>query len=394
MQRVIFVSTLLLFLSGCVTLPPQVDFSTRTQGGNVGIVNFLPVELIHHHYGILPGLSQYHDHHPAPFDVGGEFAKALSSKINEHTGFKAKVIAAPPAMEQIRFDTTRIGEYSYRNNPPWWNDINRVVYPQFVEVFRELAEQHNLDSFIILSPYWQRPSLNDGLPYSFSYAVQTKNHSPWYFSHTMISAVCLAFDMEHLRARDLCKESPNSIALEDYTAPEDRAAPLPRMEEIGDNLFTLLKGKVIEVVETLNGSEPGSLKEMTFTSRPAISIQAPVAEVATIADVKTDDQPEPVKLDLGTYRSQLSKNLYKFFKNTNIDIRLIQSGDTISGTFVGADGYIDGVIDGNTIKYKANPPYGNWSIRGKWVFSDEFDEALGDAGYHVTKGSWNLTRIE
>lgn len=108
----------------------------------------------------------------------------------------------------------------------------------------------------------------------------------------------------------------------------------------------------------------------------------------------TDEEPGSEYNISGTYLSVLSKNLYNHFKRTEIEIKLVQSGNIITGTFVGAKGYIDGEIDGNTIKYEANPPYGNWTIGGKWVFSDEFNKATGDAGYHVTKGFWNLTRIE
>lgn len=96
----------------------------------------------------------------------------------------------------------------------------------------------------------------------------------------------------------------------------------------------------------------------------------------------------------GTYRSELSGNLYNHFKRNNIEIRLDQSGKKVTGTFVGAKGYIDGEIDGNTIKYVARPPYGNWSIEGIWAFTDGYNKATGDAGYHVTKGFWNLTKIE
>ena len=96
----------------------------------------------------------------------------------------------------------------------------------------------------------------------------------------------------------------------------------------------------------------------------------------------------------GTYRSKLSKNLHNHFKRTNIEIRLVQNGNKVTGTFVRAKGYIDGEIDGNTIKYVAHPPYGNWSIRGKWVFTDGYNKATGDAAYHVTKGFWNLAKVE
>lgn len=111
-------------------------------------------------------------------------------------------------------------------------------------------------------------------------------------------------------------------------------------------------------------------------------------------DVKTDDQPEPVNDFSGIYRSQLSKSLSSHFGRTDIEIKLVQNGNKITGTFVGAKGYIDGEIDGNTIEYEARPPYGNWTIEGEWVFTDELDKATGDAGYHVKKGSWNLTRIK
>jgi len=96
----------------------------------------------------------------------------------------------------------------------------------------------------------------------------------------------------------------------------------------------------------------------------------------------------------GTYRSELSGNLRRFFKDTNIKVRLVQSGNKITGTFLGAKGDISGEIDDNTVRFSAKPPYGNWTISGKWVFTTGYKEAAGDAGYHVTKGFWNLTKIE
>jgi hypothetical protein len=127
---------------------------------------------------------------------------------------------------------------------------------------------------------------------------------------------------------------------------------------------------------------------------PQSTSPVPASQVATTANVKADDQSETVDRISGTYRSQLSENLYSHFKSNDIKIKLVQSGNKITGSFVGAKGYIDGEIDGNSIKYQARPPFGNWTIEGKWFFSDEFDKATGDAGYHVTKGFWNLTRIE
>ena len=88
---------------------------------------------------------------------------------------------------------------------------------------------------------------------------------------------------------------------------------------------------------------------MQRRSRQSVRL-ALTGEVATTANVKTDDQSEPVNDTSGTYRSQLSKNLYHTFKNTNIEIKLTQSGNKITGTFVGAKGYIDGEINGNRIK--------------------------------------------
>lgn len=96
----------------------------------------------------------------------------------------------------------------------------------------------------------------------------------------------------------------------------------------------------------------------------------------------------------GAYRSELSENLYNTTKNANIEIRLTQRGDKVTGFFVGAGGYIDGKMDGNTMKFRARPPFGNWTVDGKWVFTDGYTKATGDAGFHVTRGYWNLTRIE
>jgi hypothetical protein len=96
----------------------------------------------------------------------------------------------------------------------------------------------------------------------------------------------------------------------------------------------------------------------------------------------------------GTYRSEISNNLRRFFKDTNIKVQLAQSGSKITGAFIGAKGDISGEIDDNTVRFSAKPPYGNWTISGKWIFTTGYKEAAGDAGYHVTKGYWNLKRVE
>lgn len=452
MQRAIIASASLLVLNACVTPLPQLDYSTRAEGGNIGIINFLPRDLIHNHYGVLAGVSQRHAHHPAPFDVGGEFAQALSSKINEHTIFTARVVAAPPALEKIRFDAKRIADYDYRRNPPWWVDGKGVVYPDFVEVFKELAEQQNLDSFIVLSPYWQRPSLQNSLPPSFSFAVQTKDHSPWYFSHTMISAVCLAFDMEHLRVRDLCEFSPNSIALEYYTAPEDPGAPLPRMQEIGKNLLAILRGKVIEVVEIINGSEPGSLSDMAFESRPTVDRQASAGIADQVSPLDYFGQAEEemsnnaydknlwakalVEADgdetkrkaryivlranqlyaektgstsnlsiankpeyttgiaednyTGIYRMKVTGKLGWMVQKKAAKLQLFQVGKTVTGNF-GAGGKIWGEVDENEITF-------DWYLRGtsgtgKWKFDQGGQLVNGRWGASwLGEGDWNLSK--
>lgn len=117
-------------------------------------------------------------------------------------------------------------------------------------------------------------------------------------------------------------------------------------------------------------------------------------KVGSTSNVAPDVQLDSYSGVSGTYRSKLSKNLYNYFKRPIIEIRLVQNGNKITGTFVTEKGYIDGEIDGNTIKYVAHPRYGTWPIRGEWVFTDGYNKATGDAAYHVTKGFWSLKKIE
>jgi len=97
----------------------------------------------------------------------------------------------------------------------------------------------------------------------------------------------------------------------------------------------------------------------------------------------------------GAYSSEITGRVTKYIKNKNTEVKLVQSGNTITGIYGDSEGKIWGEAVGNTIKFEwsssINPGYGT----GKWTFKPGsgkvhgtwFNTALGN-------GKWNLTKIE
>ncbi len=81
-------------------------------------------------------------------------------------------------------------------------------------------------------------------------------------------------------------------------------------------------------------------------------------------------------------------------KGRNPEVRLIQNGKKISGTFGSKGGMIWGEVEDGTITFKFQSSDGN-AGRGVWTVKPESDEIIGKwSANWVGEGEWNLTRIE
>jgi len=81
-------------------------------------------------------------------------------------------------------------------------------------------------------------------------------------------------------------------------------------------------------------------------------------------------------------------------KGRNPEVRLIQNGKKISGTFGSKGGMIWGEVEDGTITFKYQSSGGTVG-KGVWTVKPESDEIIGKwSSNWVGEGEWNLTRIE
>ena len=109
----------------------------------------------------------------------------------------------------------------------------------------------------------------------------------------------------------------------------------------------------------------------------------------------------------GTYRADIETSgsriyaRYTFGNRPNIEVKLEQNKDKITGTFSGdRSGELEGIIDEDVIKFKwflIDSPGGSKTGKGEWKVSNEGQILIGTwarTGIGSTKGKWTLTRIE
>jgi hypothetical protein len=103
----------------------------------------------------------------------------------------------------------------------------------------------------------------------------------------------------------------------------------------------------------------------------------------------------------GTYVSEITAESQRspFFWRTkteykNIEVKLIQNGNEITGSFGGSRGLIWGRIEGDTIFFDWDVS-GEGNGKGKWTIKPGGNEITGH-WFHTFRGSgkWNLTKIE
>lgn len=117
-----------------------------------------------------------------------------------------------------------------------------------------------------------------------------------------------------------------------------------------------------------------------------------------IAKVVTYTYEEPVIESVpftgnfsGTYIGLTSKGQPR----PNSEVRIIQDGNKISGTYGNQGGKVWGDIEGDTISFDWTSPRGNSGI-GKWKFTKGSSEVTGtyQNSYSSKNGKWNLRKIE
>jgi hypothetical protein len=106
-----------------------------------------------------------------------------------------------------------------------------------------------------------------------------------------------------------------------------------------------------------------------------------------------DGMELPLKDFTGTYHSEINGKVDKYIKDSNPEVKLVQSGNTITGTYGDSEGKIWGKVDGNTIKFdwksSINAGYGT----GKWTFKPGTRKVRGTwFTTSLGSGEWNLFR--
>jgi hypothetical protein len=153
---------------------------------------------------------------------------------------------------------------------------------------------------------------------------------------------------------------------------------------------------------TYEGDTPLSLAQNNDQPKVAEFIQAKLQPSATS---KTKVESTPVSdagvIDIsGTYASEITADSQRspFYlietKYKNIDVKLIQNGNEITGSFGGSRGLIWGRIEGDTIFFSWEVSAGDGG-KGKWTIKPGGNEITGN-WFHTFRGSgeWNLTRIQ
>jgi hypothetical protein len=120
-------------------------------------------------------------------------------------------------------------------------------------------------------------------------------------------------------------------------------------------------------------------------------------QITSEANTKIEDNTE--KFDVsGTYRSDIiGSGYWSLGKRPAKKVILKQNQDKIIGTFLGSrSGEIDGILNGDTIKFKwfvTEGPTGGESGRGEWGLTNDGVKWNGTGrSSRGTQGNWNLTK--
>ena len=190
-----------------------------------------------------------------------------------------------------------------------------------------------------------------------------------------------------------------------------RIESVDQIYENGQQKFTVNRGDILEVIRVktcISGSgvcwqvRNTKTGETGFRRADVLKQRHMVyeAKVESTSKLNLDERPIigtelSLKSFTGSYRSEITGKIKQYLKNINPEVKLVQSGNTISGTYGDSEGKIWGKVEGNVVKFdfqsSINAGYGT----GKWTFKPEsgkvqgtwFNTALGS-------GDWNLAGYE
>lgn len=96
-------------------------------------------------------------------------------------------------------------------------------------------------------------------------------------------------------------------------------------------------------------------------------------------DDSYDDSCDQVESLTGTYKSMYG------------DVRLVQNGNRVHATYVSHNGTIDGIIDGNVIRFRWTQPDGRGT--GVWTISrsGRLEGTWGNGRSNLDGGRWDLS---
>ncbi len=97
----------------------------------------------------------------------------------------------------------------------------------------------------------------------------------------------------------------------------------------------------------------------------------------------------------GTYISYPTGQLTRVLKSRAPEVRLIQNGNEVTGTFGTSGGKIWGNITGSKVEFEWLTGAGNNGGKGEWIFKQESDKVDGTYfSSFLGSGDWNLLRDE
>ncbi|MCP4431951.1 MAG: prolyl oligopeptidase family serine peptidase, partial [Gammaproteobacteria bacterium] len=102
------------------------------------------------------------------------------------------------------------------------------------------------------------------------------------------------------------------------------------------------------------------------------------------------------KMDFtGTYRSKLTGRINEKVRTRNPEVRLVQKGHEISGTFGNSEGNIFGKVEGSVINFEWETASSLWSGTGRWTIKPNSSEFVGSwFNSYLGEGNWNLTKVK
>lgn len=245
-----------LLLSACAPAGPMIsrDQPGGSKSVKIGLINNLSDRMISYNYGTFAGLSQWYFTVPAPFDVGGEFLAKLKARI-EARGVTAIIVPTPDEIADTRPDLSKLGTSEYRT-PTWeWFDGTRQqVRTDVGATLTKLAAADGITMFIVTSGWSEYPQENSYLPPIYSYGVYAKEHVPFAgFKYAFMAVGCVSVDVKTGKTDIICKAA-NTLELKDYKGPQKAGDPIPRMDEITQDLHALIDLRARAAADRLFGA--------------------------------------------------------------------------------------------------------------------------------------------